>query len=458
MASNIDIHPQISNTEFNALLLDILFLVCNYGISHHQPEKENKLSYQLFMNKVHEGWKKAQDIACGALLAMLDETKEINEKIAARKKAKQVQAVQQLQQAEEIINIRIRKIQYVFNTIPWTIFGIKDHVPRRFYREPQNNINRKTLSEIYTAADQINKDPSRLAILSDLTTFMHVGDLIVMGLSDSSPGLSIVEVKTGSTNSKLLETLEFYEKSHCDKFMQLSAQNMTESERKQMSRILKQKLAMIQAAEVLEKDEGIDLSTNKPVRLIEPLSQPDTFEDKVNDAYKTLSDNKDWAIGTIDECLYFGLYKGQWREHGKVAMQMWMSSLNKDCIYIDFRSAFFDDLSKPITLQPIEKELTDKILTDEVSIYFALCFDDLISECQKNNVDCSFVSRKESERVAGQFGGDLFRHKKQLLSVVNNPSGTKIYINGGIFSRIFYGFFRPIHLIKMIAESSLRDS
>lgn len=258
-------------------------MVARHGIESHMPEKDNILSMQLFRNSVHDGWKKAQDIACGELLRLLDEKSEIEIKIKERKRNKQKDSVDGLRKALDVIDIRVKKIQYVFGSIVWTLFGMRDYVVRRFYRESSSNINRKSLGELYVVADEFNKNSSDVAILCDLTTFMHVGDLVVVGKVNGREGISIAEVKQGKRNFELMEVIQNFEKNQCEYFLHSAFGGFSEADKKQFERIIRQKMAMSQVQEVLDRDAGTDLRTGLNVKLMgDDDFVPDSYADEIN--------------------------------------------------------------------------------------------------------------------------------------------------------------------------------
>ena len=449
------IHPEKSSDDFNNFIVELMKLVCRHGIDIHVPDRDNHLSMQYFRNKVHEGWKKAQDMACGELLKYLDEKSQILAKIKERNRNKQKEAAKSLKDAMAVIDSRIRRIQYVFNTIPWTIFGMQDYVVRRFYRgESQNNISRKSLGELYEVSDEFNRRESDVAIMCDLTTFMHVGDLLIVGTVDGKDRISLAEVKQGKKNSEMLNILRSYDESGCDRFLHHATRDFDESDRKQFIRILNQKAAMAQVQETLETDKGVDLSTGQPIRLSgDGKYVPSTYCEKINEAYETLNQDQEWAIGDVDGCLFFGMYKGKMLPAGRFMFDSWMDISEIKGPIVSYASSFYTDTARPILTQPISGDLIDDLLTGKIVIYICVDFSKLVHECSKVGVPARLASKKDSAKMYAKSQQGVM-YDGQMITVGSDDGA--MFLGGGAFHRMVYNFNMPIDLLRTFAADAAK--
>ncbi|MDR8464534.1 hypothetical protein FPK40_23480, partial [Acinetobacter baumannii] len=69
-----------------------------------------------------------------------------------------------------------------------------------------DNLSEDNIIDSMVAADLINQDKHAIAIVSDMSTFVHVGDLVTFNPLD---GFQLVEVKTGKKNNEIYEAAEF---------------------------------------------------------------------------------------------------------------------------------------------------------------------------------------------------------------------------------------------------------
>src|SRR5690606_7142676 len=134
----------------------------------------------------------------------------------------------------ELLRFRTRQVQHAVDAIVWSILGNRDYVIRRFWLdEAHPGFNRSALLQTLHVADELNREPNKLAIACDLTTFMRVGDLVVLDLMHQETPVTFAEVKSGHVNSKCLDLLEQYHARPCPRFLSYELEAFSSSERKQ---------------------------------------------------------------------------------------------------------------------------------------------------------------------------------------------------------------------------------
>lgn len=105
------------------------------------------------------------------------------------------------------------------------------------------------------AADLINQDKHVVAIVSDMSTFVHVGDLVTFNPLD---GFQFVEIKTGEKNNEVYEAAEFSVISECPHFEENFINNMSGNDVKQFKRIKRQIVRRMNVLEAINNGEGFD--------------------------------------------------------------------------------------------------------------------------------------------------------------------------------------------------------
>jgi len=107
-------------------------------------------------------------------------------------------------------SLHIRKI---IDAIAFTLLGGSTYVVRRLaYQDEVPGVDFRVLDVTIEEAVRINgRSRQTFALVTDLTTCIHVADLLVIDFRGLHPTLSLRELKSGKVNSMLLEHLECYE-------------------------------------------------------------------------------------------------------------------------------------------------------------------------------------------------------------------------------------------------------
>src|SRR5260370_23909002 len=85
------------------------------------------------------------------------------------------------------------------------------HIMRRFCIHPRApGIDLKTVKAALQEANRLNAESRQtFALLADLTTFIHVADILRLDGRDTGK-LSLIELKSGKVNEVLLSALDSY--------------------------------------------------------------------------------------------------------------------------------------------------------------------------------------------------------------------------------------------------------
>lgn len=430
------IHPYVNKEEFDKQVLDLLFLVGRDSVTKFLPSdniKFDPLEQAKFRNIVHDNWKKAQKNIAEILLQIYAEIAEIDIKIKERNKNRLRDSAKELKQTRKILEIRIRKLRNIFNSIPWAMLGFTDYIPKRFWRNSSDNINRKTLAENFLVIDELNKDPNKMAIMNDLSTFLQVGDMVLL----ENGYITIGEIKTGKRNHELLNLLL---NNVADSKFELTKYDIN-----QMKRIQKQAEVMGKVKKVINTDEGEHLFFDGKVKQLEISSTIEYFLTQINEAYKKL-DKSDWSIGCIDDCLYFGLYKNSFIPLKDLPMSIWMKNLSIDGITFRYNDIFYQDLQTPVIISGLSYKFVEDIYTDKIAVYFHLDVLKLISIANDMDINIELVKRnKDIKYPLGTYAS----YKNHILSIKNGNNDNQILLGNGFYFRMIFDFLSPISALKL---------
>ena len=150
-----------------------------------------------------------------------------------------------------------------------------------------------------------NDDPDQFMLATDLTSFMHIGDVFLRNVVTRQT--MAIEVKSGAANGRVLDILSSTNKTEfterLDAFVRTSSK--PEHAIKQVERNFKQRIRTATSLKYRESGntERVDLKTDQHVRVLESESD-DRWFDVVLEFAKDLGE-VDTVRGVVDECLFF---------------------------------------------------------------------------------------------------------------------------------------------------------
>src|SRR5690606_807424 len=100
--------------------------------------------------------------------------------------------------------------------IAWQLLQNQTHNARRLHigQNSKKILENSNIDHAISISNKINEDPMSFALISDITGFVQIGDLLVLDKN----GLGIVELKEGKVNAKIQQFLrEFAEDSEATK-------------------------------------------------------------------------------------------------------------------------------------------------------------------------------------------------------------------------------------------------
>jgi hypothetical protein len=260
--------------EFITALTQIAYAACEEGARQMQAAGKSPVDLQddedarrQFIATCHLGFARAQS-AIGRQVIDLDAAiRAARAELSAAKRNRDKDKTKELHSRIESLTNRQLVLRRVADYIYFTLLNREAHRYKRFllHREIQN-IDPDVLKPALGFADARNREhPLKFTLVADLTTGMHMADLVVVDRSGPEPELAIIELKTGETNRVLLDMLT--KKPDEAQFDALGPKA-----RKQMARIVQQHGRLKDAFAVMTTDRGFDaLSQSLIVLSKEPV-------------------------------------------------------------------------------------------------------------------------------------------------------------------------------------------
>ena len=209
---------------------------------------------------------------------------------------------------EDERGLRILLLRKAADAIAHNLLQHRIHYVRRLLlHEDAPTINVPVLLAAHKEANRLNSE-SRLtfALLADLTTFVHVADIVRIDFRSAKARVSLIELKSGRVNKLLLEHLEHYESKPESLAVLRSDPAIEPRHLKQAERMLRQKIRHLQLKEIIETDEGVDFVSGAKVVWSKEETKLESF-DAFLERLCTAAMRTGGGAGSVSHCLHLGV-------------------------------------------------------------------------------------------------------------------------------------------------------
>ncbi|ELV8694275.1 hypothetical protein QNE54_000989 [Vibrio fluvialis] len=339
----------------------------------------------------------------------------------------------------------------IADAIAWQLLGNQLAHARRFFKStPQPDLfNSNFESVVFAARESVKQIPDSIALISDLTSFIQVGDLLIV---DPKSGLTIAEVKEGEMNAKIGDFMRFFIESKCERALYHFAKEEGEQAFKQLGRMFRQASRMSHVTRVMKTGKDIDPDTNEKVSIPEPYFIIDEWDERLSNTLDNAHE-KGWAIDVIDNCLFVGAYSSDhMRIGGHIIFNSWFDEMGgtPDCP----RALLIDCMRNPLALPIFSRNIPEKykfdILFGRKQVCMGICIESLLHQCEEVGLSVRVATNKERGRL-DQTGKRPYKHKGNAIFIGNGHVETVLM--DGVFLRIMFHGQSPISVIKSLLTS-----
>lgn len=337
------------------------------------------------------------------------------------------------------------------DTIAWQMLQGQLCFARRVYRDQkQPSFNHSNLQSVVKAAQHLREqNPDSMPLITDLTTFVQIGDIIA---ADPHRGLSMVEVKEGQKSHEVFELASFYKQSGCEHFKEMVAQTQSEHTVKQFERMLRQMDRMNFASNVIGKGKGQDPDSKQEINIPEPYIPIENWDVELNELFDVAAE-KGWAINVIDGCLFVGAYAKHMLHPSPVAFLAWLNEFSGgefipaarliDCVH--------QPLTLPIFSIPTSPERMMDLMFGRLHACMGISIPGLVEVCEKNGITVRHPKNKRERKWVHGMRGEAIKYKGQAL--VLERDGKVMIPASGIFVRSLFHFQRPMSYINAMFDN-----
>lgn len=360
----------------------------------------------------------------------------------------QVGSKPSLSVSEEII---YRGIQ---DSIAWQFLGGQlCHARRLFKGHQQPGLKQSNFSSVVAAVNAIvEKDSDAMPLISDLTSFVQVGDILSMA---SEKGLSILGVKEGAVNKKISDFLHFYSQSRCDRALDYFLLSEGPLVAKQMGRMLRQTERMGHVIEVMKSGSGTDPDTKQKIRIPEEFIPVEDWDADLNNLIDK-SVESGWALDVVDGCLFVACYSsGPMLHASHLAFNMWFDQCGAEAD--SPRARLMDSMQVPLALPVFARQIPEEIKFDVLFGRKQICMgvnvQSLLDRCEETGLTVRTGSNKEASKLE-QLGVKPFRHKGRSIYIGNGDK--EMALMDGIFMRALFHGQKPVSIIHALLSADNR--
>ncbi|HGY4376384.1 TPA: hypothetical protein ACX131_003872 [Citrobacter freundii] len=423
-----ELTPRVLPVILEPELRELYQLACKnseplwHKLKLNEDKKPEKKLVDEFISLTHKGMRDAQERIVGSVLS-----DDVDDYIT-----------------------KARKFAYIgiADAIAWQLLRSELAYAKRFFMcQKPPSLRESNIDSVLIAVEQChNTEPDSIALISDLTSFIQVGDIYHV---TKDLRVNVCEVKSGSVNLQIMKLLENTPNLKEPQDVPLLCPDETVPFQKQVQRVIKQKRRMQELQKTLINDEGVDASTGKSVKIHEPEYSIGTWYESL-EKLREDCEGRGFALDVIQDCLYVGCYKsGAFEVPGQLAFEAWFSEMGgtQDCPRTSLVNCMSEPLGLPIYNLPISDELKFDLLFGRKHVSLAIHMPNLIKICEDIGIPIKLASPKETARIK-QRHKHIWVFNGQAIILGEGES----YLGEGFSLRVFYHGEKPLETLIAFAQ------
>ena len=348
------------------------------------------------------------------------------EKIAAR-----VATGEPLDASEQLL------FRAVADTIAWAMLGGQLCYARRVYKfQRQPDLSQSNFESVLRVARELrDQDPGCMPLITDLSSFVQVGDIMSVSANRRT---SYIEVKEGKHNKHVMDLAMFYEASRCETFREIVEQTESPKTVKQIDRVIRQKARMTYLRDVMGTGTAKDPDTGEVVRIPEPFFQIETWEEALANLTEQAKEKQSWAYD-VKGPIYMGAYAGEMAPRGHAIFMMTLSQqgdVEQDFHIVRLADCLRVPLAPPVFSRALANEIMMDLIFGRMNVCIAVSIPRLIEVCEMAGIDVRYATRKELGKAKINGVGPVIHKGKGLMFSLKGKE--MMLLEGVIFRALFH--------------------
>ena len=316
---------------------------------------------------------------------------------------------------------------------------------------------------VETVLTDMNADPDQIALATDLTSFMHVGDVFL--LNTATAETARYEIKSGTENKKLLDVLSAASpEEFADRLENyVSSANNPEHAFDQVERNLKQHMRMAQSMRYTEsgRTERVDLRSDLPVTVRVSDVEEASWSEVVRELAEGLEPD-DARLAVVDGCLFFEYGRHRhtnWREaffQYRMSERLGLSTEPEDYTKLPVfdvgqAMAMPGFVPQSTNLWSLGEELQSRLLALDDYLLVYLHVPALQAFLEANGVSLVVRNARPGDRqLADRLMRAVFGNNKiAVIKSASENDGPLHGLSGGLIGRVLFNFLAPRTILDM---------
>lgn len=376
-------------------------MIGEYGITQKPldfrfPNKISEQDKKEFLIQVRKGFRLGQQQIIDEIIPLLKEKQELKANESIAKQTKNKEQLQQIINQKYSIDFKIKILRHFADFIAWQIFRNDYYKAKRFYSgsRARPDLLHSNLQSVINAADYFHQeDELNFALISDLTSFIDIGDILLV----KDNGMFIVECKEGNVQQKVFEFIEELEKDDFDtKKIDYSDKDLKFFD--QVERTLNQIKKGNRASNFINTEKGADPFSEMKINVFEAAKPKEYYFEYLMHLIEESKINSS-TYGEVEGVIYIGIYRDEKIVPSGFVFDYIVKRLYENYIIVDYLSIIGLPLKEPLFFKPFGSKIIFDLMFGRLKIFLAINLDKFIELFNKNGIEAKWLSRKETHKL-----------------------------------------------------------
>ena len=414
----------------------------------HSSEEEK----QVYLRKIWEGWKWAQVYITSDLLFIHMFRAELQRLSKDARKNRDKGTANRLAAIVKGLDHKEAILRMIANSIVWTMFGMERWRVRWLWTDTPPVSITSIGPQTSAFVDEINDSPDSVALMTDITSLVSVGDVLVASWDYIRP--IIYELKSGATNSRIVSLVDAYQ-ADIEKVPFHELEELGPHARKHFERVARQTEREQNFESIANNDTGKDPETGVDMRNVgEEVMVLDTYDTVLGEIMSAATETGS-VIECIDDCLWIGVYYAAslnnkpWQNFRQDIMDRGASGSSR---IWNVQAASLHPRMQPIFLRNLPPESILDILIGNALVLAYVDWDAFFQQANHKGINARWTTRKERKGVTDIYG--------RLEQAFRSDGHTPVFIKGeseyrplgGTAQRIVVEGASPYSILQMVEE------
>jgi hypothetical protein len=436
----------------------------------------NVSAFRRFIRGCHYGWDLAQHKICELVIDYEQQIRKLRQELKESLRNRNNEEIEKKRQLIACVEIRQVVLRRLADTILYHLFKMQNWIPRRMMLEYRiHDIEPDTLRKTVEMASDLNRgERLDFHLAADLTTTVHVGDLVKVSFVSKPPKWSLIELKEGRMNTLLSELIEEAKGSLTDEHISKIRDQFGIKAVSQAKRMLRQQDRHREVMRAVETDEGIDIMHNIPVTLHPDEVEIDDYRETIGNLCEKAR-TEGVAVSIVDGCFRLVAVNDQNYENlGKTGTAHLFYHLQfgiRDCTLSAQNTNELHELGKiypffdlvqlnlhamwpPPVFLWLPQDFVLDLLFGRLAVFGQLDYTKLFERARSEGFEMRWIQRKELgelQRLSGMIPGSP-NAVGIGVKIADDPLCKEQFILIGYLSRMFLEFMSPSQFLKLVRK------